>query len=196
MAPVLDGDAEYLADASKKIARDASGALIPTKESQALLRFDYIIRRPMVSQRLLHLELGDLKLGPLAKGGKAGKPWRRGLGCSKLVLAENASGRLGTKISQVAGNVVIKFRQPTKYRAMPTLTLRFFCFTMDANGHIEWPTNFSNTSRQLLRKLARRNLEQMLKDPEYPVDPSMRCALTQSSSSVLQLRSSPTDPPE
>ena len=40
MQPVLDGDAAYLSDKDKFLARDESGAIIPTKRSAALNRFD------------------------------------------------------------------------------------------------------------------------------------------------------------
>lgn len=79
MAPVLDGDATYLADSTKTLERDEAGTLVPTKVSQQLRQFNYIIRRPMVTDRLVQLQQADLKPGPSARPGKAGRPWRRGM---------------------------------------------------------------------------------------------------------------------
>ncbi len=41
-----------------------------------------------------------------------------------------------------------------------------------------WPANYSTAAISMLRELARRNLNKMLADPLYPVDPSMRISLT------------------
>ena len=196
MEPIQDGDAKFLRDDQKALSRDPStGAVLPTKESAQVNKYEFIIYRPMVVDRLLQLEQADLKLGPLAKPGKAGKPWRRGMGCSKLVLADNARGRQGFVISTVAGNVVITYKEPKAYRAMPTLTLRFFVFSMDEKGHVEWPANFTNNSKALLRKLGRNNLRKMLDSAEYPVSPQMEAAMKAASSTVLtRLRASANDP--
>ena len=198
MAPVLDGDAAFLRPPADRpdavLARDAGGRLLPTKvRTASTRRFEFIVRRPMVTDRLFQLELADLKPGPAARPGKAGTPWRRGMGCTRLQLAKGSKGK-GTLISQVAGNVVIIYTEPTKFRAMPTLTLRFFAMSMDHTGHINWPYNFSDTSKAVLRKLARNNLAKMMDSAEYPTDPRMQAALRQQSNQLLLLTSSPNDP--
>jgi hypothetical protein len=197
MAPVLDGDAAFLNPPQDQpgamLSRDAAGRLQPTKVTAATRRFEYIIRRPMVVDRLFQLELADLKPGPTARPGKAGTPWRRGMGCTRLQLARKSKGQ-GTLISQVAGNVVIIYSEPTKYRSIPTLTLRFFAMSIDHTGHINWPFNFSDKSKAVLRKLARNNLTKMMDSAEYPTDPRMQAALTQQSNQLLLLTSSPNDP--
>ena len=128
--------------------------------------------------------------------GKAGKPWRRGMGSTKLVLPNNSKNQ-AVKISQICGNMVIKYREPAAFRSMPTLTLRFFVCTMDQRGHIEWPANFGDRTKKLLRKLARMNLLKMLQDEsgEYPVSQCMRQSLQLASGTVLNLLASANDPP-
>ena len=195
MAAVQDGEARHLKDDSKFIERDATGFLVPTKETASLRRFEFIIHRPMVTDRLCSLEQADLKLGPRARPRKAGTPWRRGQGCVKLVLPEKTQ-RLATRLSFVAGNMVIIYKEPTKFRAMPMITLRFFAATMNAQGHVNWPTNFKPASKQLLRKMVRIKLQKLLGDPEYPVSQEMRRALTASQDSVLRLQASARDPPQ
>eukprot|EP00965_Chrysotila_dentata_P135388 4476459-Pleurochrysis_carterae.AAC.1 len=61
---------------------------------------------------------------------------------------------------------------------MPTLSLRFFVYSMDSEGHIYWPARSTDTGRKLLRKLARRKVKVILDDPEFPTCPSMARALT------------------
>eukprot|EP00965_Chrysotila_dentata_P124621 4119324-Pleurochrysis_carterae.AAC.1 len=158
MAPLADGDAPGL-------ERDDSGALKPTRQTAALNRFEYTVSRPMVTDRLFQLEQADLKKGPNKATCKKGA-WRRGLGCARLVLASGAhrTGRLATRLSMVAGHVRIIYKEPRHQLAMPRLTLRFFVLTMDQNGHIEWPANYTTRGQAILRKLARMRLQAMLDD--------------------------------
>ena len=36
----------------------------------------------------------------------------------------------------------MSFTEPKRFRALPTLRIRFFVLSMDHNGHVIWPTNF------------------------------------------------------
>ena len=192
MEPLQEGEAEG-------VSRDeTSGALLPTRVTATTNFWAYVIHRPMVTDRLLKLETSDEGAGPRASERPARKKgaWRRGLGCGRLWLAAGAEkqGKLGNKLSLVAGNLVVEYREPKRWAAMPTLTLRFFVLTMNHMGHIEWPCRFTDRARALLRKLARLKAKEMLDSPEYPADPAMAQALSASSDTFLQLRASPRDP--
>ena len=88
----------------------------------------------------------------------------------------------------VAGTVNIKCSMPKRWKGWPTLWLSFFVMTMDCNGHVNWPTNFSPQSKALLRKLARQKIQARLEeeDSQYPLHPSFSAALTQESEATLQ----------
>ena len=175
MEPLKDGDALGL-------VRDADGEITPTKTSAACDRYNYIITRPMVTDRLFQLDKTDQSKGPWPKQGKGA--WRRGLGCSKLNLPRCAQeGQAGESLSMVAGSCVVEYKVPKRWKAMPVLTMRFFSLTVNHLGQFVWPAKFSDTSRALLKKLARIKIQAMLDDPEYPIHEGMRKALKDTTSS-------------
>eukprot|EP00965_Chrysotila_dentata_P206965 6183840-Pleurochrysis_carterae.AAC.1 len=99
MKPALDGDAQGL-------LRGENGLMLPTnrdKKSRTLNRFQYVITRPMVTDRIFNLALADLGASPQPRGEEGA--WRRGHGCARLQLSANAAkqGRLAQVISMVAG---------------------------------------------------------------------------------------------
>ena len=79
--------------------------------------------------------------------------YMRGAGCARarLSLAAQKRGHASQTLSMVAGNVVVKYREPTGQRAMPTLKLVFFVLTMDKSGNITWPTNYEVSTQAALR---------------------------------------------
>jgi hypothetical protein len=166
MKPLNDGDAVGL-------VRDTDGEMTPTKTSSACDRYNYIITRTMVTDRLFQLDTTDQTKGPWPKKGKGA--WRRGLGCSKLNLPAGVhkKGKLGESLSMVAGSCVVEFKVPKRWKAMPVLTMRFFSLTVNHLGQFVWPAKFSDTSRALLKKLARIKIQAMLDDPEVPIHEGM-----------------------
>ena len=190
MKPLNDGDAVGL-------VRDTDGEMTPTKTSSACDRYNYIITRPMVTDRLFQLDTTDQTKGPWPKKGKGA--WRRGLGCSKLNLPAGVhkKGKLGESLSMVAGSCVVEFKVPKRWEAMPVLTMRFFSLTVNHLGQFVWPAKFSDASRALLKKLARIKIQKMLDDPEYPIHEGMRKALldTTSRDSYLSLVGAKQDEP-
>ena len=180
LEPLKDGDAHGL-------VRDSEGELIPTASSAACDRYNYIITRPMVTDRLFQLGKTDESKGPWPKGGKGA--WRRCLGCSKLNLPPGVhkKGKLGESLSMVAGCCVVEMRVPKRWKAMPVLTMRFFSLTVNHLGQFVWPAKFSDTSRALLKKLARIKIRAMLDDQDFPIHNGMRKALEDTSSSDCYL---------
>ena len=87
-------------------------------------------------------------------------------------------------LSMVVGNALIKVKVPKHNRAMPTIELLLFVATMDANGHINWPTVFDAKTRAQLRVQFRAHLRKMLDDDKYPTSPAMEAAMTGASDSV------------
>ena len=77
--------------------------------------------------------------------------------------------------------------EPKSLESMPRGVLNLTVLTMDHKGHVTWPTNFDAVGRARLRKAARRQLEAMMADPLYPVDPLMEAALHQEGDSILDL---------
>jgi hypothetical protein len=175
MEPLKDGDAPGL-------VRGADGEILPTKSGATCDRFNDIITRPMVTDRLFQLVRADLPKGPWPKPGKGA--WRRGHGCGKLnlPLGVHKKGRKGESFSMVAGKTIIEYLVPKRWRAMPVMTLRFFCLTINHLGEFVWPAKFTDRSRALLKKLARQKNQAMLDSPEYPIHPEMRKALTDTTS--------------
>ena len=49
----------------------------------------------------------------------------------------------------VGGNLVVKAVVPKKWRAWPTLTLKFFVMSVDFQGNIHWPTQWDDTATAL-----------------------------------------------
>eukprot|EP00965_Chrysotila_dentata_P027830 924779-Pleurochrysis_carterae.AAC.1 len=84
----------------------------------------------MSTDRLLKLQDADLKRGPDKTTRKKGA-WRRGHGYARLLLAKDAhrKGQLANKMSMVAGNLSIVYKEPRRSAAMPKLTVRFFVLT-------------------------------------------------------------------
>ena len=194
MEPLKDGDA--YGEGTDAIERDENCELKPTKVTQTRRCYHYKIIRPMVTDRFFNLAEADLGPGPPARAGKGS--WRRCHGGAHLCLADavGKSGRLGNKISMVAGSLLISYIVPKRRMAFPILTLRYYVLTVDHNGNITWPTNFNTMAKGLLRKLARQKIDLMLKDEEYPIDPAMMNALTsQGHDTNLNLRAIPRDPP-
>ena len=190
MEPLIDGDADGL-------MRDATGELIPTHKGATCHRYNYTLTRPMVTDRLFDLAKADLPKGPWPKRGKGA--WRRGLGCARANLPPGVhrKGRLAESMPMAAGCTVIEYKVPKRWRAMPTITVRFFSLTINHRGEFVWPAKFSDKSRALLKKLARQKLQAMLDDPEYPIHEAMRQALTDPTSSdkYLTLKGTKKDEP-
>ena len=167
------------------VERGSDGSLVPTKETASLLRFNYTLRRGSVSDKVFSFQSDNLKsrLGRSAKPRAARTPrypFKRGLGCAKLILKRAAQkrGKLARLLSMVVGNVLIKVKVPKFQRLMPTVEILAFVATMDHNGHINWPTAFEAAARAQLRTQFRSHLRTMLDDPNYPVDPVMEAAMT------------------
>ena len=169
----------------------AGQELTPTQVSASGKRFIYLVKKAMVIDRLFALEETDFAKGPF-KRERTGA-WRRGMGCCRLNLSSQGHkrGRTGRTVSLVAGALRIRYRVPSRWRSCPELILRFFVFTMDQNGHINWPADFSDISKAKLRKLARLKVQAMLDDAAYPIDEAMRNSLANNSGNVLTLRASP-----
>ena len=234
------------------LKRDSQGHLLPTRSSAAARRFEYVMKKGSVSDRLFHLQ--DLDPPPPAKSkermssevetaqigednvyeveelrssrvkGKRtqyqvkwlgwadeymtwewtsrvhpdlvaafeGKPTpvprrapaavlpKRGHGCARARLsdAEQRRGGVPQTISMVCGNVIIKLKESRSDAYMPYLRLIFYVLTMNASGHITWPTNFAAATKAALRMQVRAQLKKMIDDPLNPVDETMSPALT------------------
>jgi hypothetical protein len=104
---------------------------------------------------------------------------KRGAGCARarLSAAEQRRGAVPQMMSMVCGNVMVHLTEATDESKMPSLTLTLFVLTMDKNGHITWPTNFTPATQAALRKQARTLLQKMIDDPLNPVDATMAPAL-------------------
>ena len=118
---------------------EATGDVLPTKTTSSSRIFEYHIRRPMVVDRIFHLQTADLKGLHMKDGNKA---WRRGMGCAVLKLSDAPKGRKASVFSMVGGNLVMKFTEPKKYRAWPTITLKFWVLTVDYRGNVLWAERF------------------------------------------------------
>ena len=108
------------------LVRDTDGEITPTKTSSACDRYNYLITRPMVTDRLFQLDKTDQTKGLWPKKGKGA--WRRGLRCSKLNLPAGVhkKGKLGESLSMDAGSFVVEYKVPKRWKATPMLTMRFF----------------------------------------------------------------------
>ena len=112
-----------------------------------------------------------------------------------MPLAKAAKGRLATRVSMVAGACKLTYQVPKKQRGCPTLRLKFFAMTVDHLGNWNWAGNYSTDAKQLLRKLMRIKLKDMLDDTtHFPIDPRMSRALVVANDTNLRLRESPKDP--
>ena len=105
---------------------------------------------------------------------------RRGLGAARAHLsgAEQRRGGSPSVISMVCGNTIVHFKESRKMAAMPTLEITFKVLSMDAAGHIIWPTDFTAATKAALRMQARALLRKMIDDPQNPCDETMEPALT------------------
>eukprot|EP00965_Chrysotila_dentata_P205321 6182888-Pleurochrysis_carterae.AAC.1 len=106
----------------------------------------------MVTDRLFQLQQADSGPGSSPKAGRGA--WRRGNGCARLQLPTGAhhKGKLATMLSMVADVVQVEYSEPMRWRAMPTITLRYFVLTMDSNGHVNWSANFASKTKKFLRQ--------------------------------------------
>ena len=178
MSPLEDGSVEGL-------QRDHMGRLVPTKETPSMKRYQYVIRRGSLHDKLFSLQDFEVQKN------KRNKRWRRSTGCARLYLSQAAErrGQVAHVMAMVCGNMIIDFREPRGLQRIPRLTLRLFVLSMDRSGHIVWPVDFEPRTKAALRKQARILLEKMLASPQtYPVDSSWEAALTQGSDSRLELR--------
>ena len=106
----------------------------PTKMSTGSLTYSFQTKQPMVADRIFSLERADLR-GVYGKEGKGA--WRRGLGCATLKLSNSPKqGALASAFAMVGGNVTVKALIPTRWRAWPTVTLKFWILTGDHRGNI------------------------------------------------------------
>ena len=167
------------------------GKMVPTKDTSSTQTFSFETKRPMVADRIFTLERGDFK-GVHAKEGRGA--WRRGLGCACLKLSDSAkAGATASAFAMVGGNVVVKGVVPKRWRAWPTLTLKFFMLTVDHRGNILWPTNWEPGARTLLKELARRKIEAFKADASYPIRPDF-CDTPGATSSLLSRENAPRLP--
>ena len=165
------------------LERTPAGRLIPTKETKALLRFNYKISKPTALNTFFSLEKTDMLL---PAGGSRRGPFRRGSGAARAhVTAKDArQGKIAGAISMACGNTLIHFKESTNKLQQPTLTVLFFVMTMDKSGHVLWPTVFSDKARAMLRKAARRQVQIMMDSSDHPVDASWGPSLTGTGSST------------
>ena len=169
------------------------GEMQPTKTTSSTLTYDFVTARPMVADRLLSLERADLK-GVHGREGKGA--WRRGLGCAALKLSDSPKkGAMASAFAMVGGNVTVKALVPTRWRAWPTVILKFWILTVDHRGNILWPTNWSQDARDLLKEMAKRKVAAFKADASYPIRADF-CDTPGAFSSVLSKENSPRlDPP-
>ena len=94
----------------------------------------------------------------------------------------------------VAGTLSLSYVEPKHQVDMGTLVLGFMVLTMDANGHITWPSNFSANARAILRKAVRSDLKKMMDDGLYPIHKDMESAMSLMGDSV-HIFGTPNPPP-
>ena len=164
--------------------RSPAGGVQPTRRTANNLVWSYNIAKASVVSSILSLQKADVTKGPRGKLLKGLA--KRGLGASRLNLSRaNEKRRLKAKtISVVAGTLSFTYVEPKHQTDMGTLVLGFLVLTMDANGHITWPSNFSANSRAILRKAVRLDLKKMMDDALYPVHKDMEKAMPGMSDSV------------
>ena len=85
----------------------------------------------------------------------------------------------------VCGHVIAKLAESRTDEYMPRATLTFYVLSMDKNGHIIWPTLFSDKAQAQLRQQARTLLRQMIDDPLNPCDSTMEPAMTATGTSSI-----------
>ena len=180
MSPLEDGSVGGL-------ERDHVGRLVPTSETPAMKKYQYVIRRGSQHDKVFALQQHETQ-GTRRSNAR----WRRSMGCARLHLshAAEARGHLAQVMAMICGNVVVDYKEPRGLKRMPRLTLRLIVLSMDREGHIIWPVDFEARTKAALRKQARALLQIMLGSPEsYPVtDATWQAALTEASESRLQLR--------
>ena len=173
-------------DCVRDFKRAPTGRIKPTRSSAKSRIYQYKFTRPSVLQKVMNLERGDNKRGPMGKLPRGAS--KRGLGAARLHLSKAAQARgAKAKLLSMACTAVLTIIEPKAAESMPHAVMMLSILTMDSHGTITWPTNYSVASRSRLRKAARNQLTLMLDDPLYPVDESMRAALTQESDSYLDL---------
>lgn len=152
-------------------------ALRPTStKSKSFLEYKYAISKPSQLDTFWGMDMWE----PPGKG-----MWRRGHGAAKLHLSRASEQRGATTslLAMVCGNVAIRMRQPRQNLAMPVVRIVFSVLSMDAHGHIIWPTDYGPKTAAALRKMARSHLQAMILDALYPTTDGMALALTAPASS-------------
>ena len=171
MAPMAE-------DADTEIKRGDDEQLLPTRETSATRWFEYLLTKPTRYDNMFALEKADKSKHP------------RSHGCAHINISAAAvkSGELARELSLPFGNVSIVCSEPKRKRAMPTVTLRMFAFTLKSNGHINWPFDTNPRTKAMMRNMAKLKLKAMLDSPrEFPLDAGMRNALTSASDGTLAL---------
>ena len=161
MKPVATGDIPEFAWID-----EAKTQLKPTtsKPNSTVLEYNYTVAKPSVVDAIWRLHEVE------EKRTKHGKVFRRGHGSARLHLsaAAAARGELSDLLSQVTGNVIIKFKVPKNSRTMPTLVIKFSVSTMDRTGNVEWVNNYQAKTREALRNRMKHHLAEMKANAEYP----------------------------
>lgn len=165
--------------------RRVHGRVQPTRKGSGVNYYRFPFGTPSLVAKILSFELREA----VPRGRAGAGPWRRGVGGARLTLSiADALRNVRAKLmAMVCGTLTVAYREPTNYKEMPRMTLSFFVLTMDAAGHIEWPTRFDLNARATLRKLARREVQTMLADHSYPIHHTFQNSLTQSGESYLDL---------
>lgn len=176
------------------LERGFMGTLKPTSYTQRVLRYDYILNKGSLSDAFFHLETMD----PLPTGRmtSAKRQYKRGLGCARLHLsaAAGARGEKAMTLAMVCGAVIICYREPTRFRAMGTLSIKMFVLSMDHTGHIIWPITFAAKAMASLRNQARTLLTRMMADPLFPISNKMKAALDPKVTAASVLNRPPLKP--
>ena len=121
----------------------------------------------MATDCLFSLERADLR-GVHAQEGSGA--WKRSLGCASLKLSDSGK-KLASVFAMVGGNVTFKATVPHHWKGWLRVTLKFFVLTVDWQGHILWPTRWTDTATRLLKELARRKVEAFKADSAFPIRP-------------------------
>ncbi|KAL1522203.1 hypothetical protein AB1Y20_021841 [Prymnesium parvum] len=177
LSPLQNGDAEGLEWVEGDIGEKH---LKPTSTTQSLNHFKYTLRKGSVIDKIWDVGAHTTR--------KVEGRWRRGLKSSRLCLSHAAGERGETSelIAMVSGNVYMHLRERRDKMAMPSLDITLMVLTMDKNGHILWPTEYTVETKAALRKRVRAHLQLMFEDPLFPTTQvqTMQQALTMASGSL------------
>jgi hypothetical protein len=126
MKPLDTGDAEGL-----EWMDETKSELVPTKTTNALQPYKYVIKKPSLVDKLWRLQEKE----PARRMRKEGVmvQCRRGLGSARLHLSDAAEerGERTDLLSQVTGSVTVTLKVPAKERTMPSLTMLFSVSTLN-----------------------------------------------------------------